>query len=304
MTHRIVIGIAALLLVASAPGAELFYMDHDPLTREYVGPVGPLVLSGEIVAGDYDRLLSKIAEDENRFMAENKIILAADEGDPSEAIKIATLVKSLYTEVVVGPLTGRCVGACFLIYAAAAQRGTDGQRLLGIYRPEVLESQMTSLPAADAAAAQDAVLAQARAFLQENAVPTELIEEVFRHTAQDVYWLSDADEQRLGARSPSFEQFLTAKCAWNGSLERDVYKGERPMEDLRQVWACRSRVTQSEARQALASALKEKSTGDANSTAPDATHDKTKGAPPPCHTKSSADPKTDGCRKEKLKDKT
>jgi hypothetical protein len=70
------------------------------------------------------------------------------------------------------------------------------------------------------------------------------------------------------------------------------------------VWACRSRVTQSEARQALASALKEKSTGDANSTAPDATHDKTKGAPPPCHTKSSADPKTDGCRKEKLKDKT
>jgi len=50
----------AILGGGPAIGAELFYMDHDPLSKEYVGPVGPLVLSDEIRPGDYDRLLAKI----------------------------------------------------------------------------------------------------------------------------------------------------------------------------------------------------------------------------------------------------
>jgi len=40
--------------LASPPSraAEFFYMDHDRLTERYVGAVGPLVLSGDIAAGD------------------------------------------------------------------------------------------------------------------------------------------------------------------------------------------------------------------------------------------------------------
>ena len=94
-------------------------MDHDPFTNEYVGATGPLVLSGDIVPGDYDRLLSKIAEDEIRFIGQNKLMLASESGDVPEAIKIAKLLRALYSEVVVGPLTGKCVGPCFLIYTAA-----------------------------------------------------------------------------------------------------------------------------------------------------------------------------------------
>jgi len=48
-------------------------MDHDPLSEEYVGPVGPLVLSGEITPGNFDRLLAKIAGNANRFVAQNKV---------------------------------------------------------------------------------------------------------------------------------------------------------------------------------------------------------------------------------------
>ena len=60
MRLRIVLcQVALLLLSVPAPAAELFYMDHDAITGEYVGPVGPLVMSGEIIPGDYDRLLSK-----------------------------------------------------------------------------------------------------------------------------------------------------------------------------------------------------------------------------------------------------
>ncbi len=46
-----------------------------------MGPVGPLVLSGEIIPGDYGRLLAKIAEDPNRFLSQNKLILASGQGN-------------------------------------------------------------------------------------------------------------------------------------------------------------------------------------------------------------------------------
>ncbi len=247
----------SILSSASAFGAELFFMDRDSFNNEYVGPVGPLVLSGEIVPGDYARLLSKIGADENRFLAQNELLLASTDGDSAEAIKIANLIKSLYTRVVVGPLTGRCAGACFLIYAAATERNTDGQSLLGIHRLGLAASEWASMPAAQAALLEDGAQAPIRQFLAENEVPPDLIDELFKHEWSDVYWLSDADEAKLGSKSPSFQKFLAKKCAWNDSLERAVYKGERPLDDLKEFTACRARVTQAEAHKALGKVLKE-----------------------------------------------
>src|ERR1700743_61505 len=124
----IVRGAAAFALVVSvssapASAAELFYMDRDSFNNQYTGPVGPLVLSGEILPGDYDKLLARIAEDPDRFLERNKLFVASSDGNAAEAIKIAKLLQALYTEVIVAPLTGQCVGACFLIYATASARG-------------------------------------------------------------------------------------------------------------------------------------------------------------------------------------
>jgi hypothetical protein len=253
------------LRMAAAPAADLFYMDRDSFSNEYVGPVGPLVLSGEIVPGDYHRLLSRIAEDEKRFLDQNKLILASSDGNATEAMKIAKLLKSLYTAVVVGPLTGRCSGACFLIYAAAAERGTDGQNLLGIRRPGLAESEWAAMPTTQAALLEDGIQGPARDFLVENEVPGELVEEFFKRPATDVYWLSETDEVSLGSKSPSFQKYLAKNCAWNDALEQAVYKGERTFDDLKQVAACRARVTRSEAHKALAQALKEESAPSENS---------------------------------------
>lgn len=69
MGHRIAVHTIALVLF-SAPlsCAELFHLNHDPITNQYLGPVGPLVISGEIIPGDCDRLLSKIFPDEKHFL--------------------------------------------------------------------------------------------------------------------------------------------------------------------------------------------------------------------------------------------
>ncbi len=253
---------ALIAAAVPAPGAELFYMDHDAFTEKYVGPVGPLVLSGEIEPGDYDHLLAKILDDENRFLSQNKILLASDGGDVDEAARIARLVKSLYSEVIVGKQTGRCVSACFLIYAAAQQRATEGERLIGLNRPFIADAQGAEAPSADASAAESGGLKKVRAFLLENDVPNYLIEEMFRHPSDDAYWLSADDERKLGYRSRWLTQYLTVKCSWDDAIEREVYAGRRPLEDLTRLWKCRADATRPEAHAALMAASKEKSARD------------------------------------------
>jgi hypothetical protein len=189
--------------------------------------------------------LSKILADRDRFLAQNKLILASDGGDVAEALKIAKLVKSLYTTVIVGPLTGRCVSACFFIYAAAGQRETDGERLIGINRPYLAasEARSTSTAPADATMAESKALAKVRAFLEDNAVPRYLLDEMFRHASDDAYWLTAEDQKNLGYRSPGFDRYLRDKCAWDD---------KKPIEDLKRMVKCRDQVTQDAARQALA----------------------------------------------------
>jgi len=250
---------ALILLSTPVLGADLFYMDHDPFIDRYVGPVGPLVISGEIVPGDYDQLLSKITGDENRFLALNKVILASDGGDVAEALKIAGLIKSLYSEVIVGTLTGRCVSACFFIYAAANQREVNGERLLGINRPFIADAEKAPAPPMDAAIGESRALMRVRGFLRENNVPNYLVEEMFRRASDDAYWLSADDQKNLGFRSQSFNQFLAAKCAWNDQIERETFSGKRSIDDLKQMMRCRDRATQEAARQALVLARTETS---------------------------------------------
>jgi hypothetical protein len=248
---------AMALPCARALAAEIFYMDRDAFSNAYVGPVGPLVLSGEIAPGDYGRLLSKIAEDPNRFLEQNKLILGSAQGNAEEAMKIAGLVKSLYTAVSVGPLTGRCAGACFLIYAAAAERGTDGEHLLGVSRPGLAESQWASMPTPEAALLEDGMQASVRTFLDDNQVPPDIVEEMFARPPTDISWLSEQQENALTPKAPWFAKFLADKCGWSEGFERAVYQGKRPVDDLKALTACRLRTTQPEARKALAQALKD-----------------------------------------------
>ena len=249
--------IAMALPNGPALAAEIFYLDRDAFSNAYVGPVGPLVLSGEIAPGDYALLLAKIAEDPKRFLEQNKLILASSQGNAEEAMKIARLVKSLYTAVSVGPLTGRCAGACFLIYAAAAERGTDGENLLGVSRPGLAESQWASMPTPQAALLEDGMQASVRTFLDDNQVPPDIVEEMFARPPTDISWLSEQQENALTPKAPWFAKFLADKCGWSEGFERAVYQGKRPVDDLKTLTACRLRTTQPEARKALDQALKD-----------------------------------------------
>jgi hypothetical protein len=144
-----------------------------------------------------------------------------------------------------------------LIYAAAAQRGTDGENLLGVSRPGLAESEWAAMPTAQAALLEDTMQTSVRTFLNDNEVPPDIVEEMFRRPPTDIYWLNEQQEAALSPKSPSFAKLLADKCGWNDGLERAVIHGQRPVDDLKELSACRLRTTQPEARKALAQALKD-----------------------------------------------
>jgi hypothetical protein len=108
----------------------------------------------------------------------------------------------------------------------------------------------------EAALLEDSMQGPVRAFLVENEVPPDLVEQVFQRPSTDVYWLSDNDETALGSKSPAFAKFLEKNCQWTDGLDKAVLRGERPFEDLKAFTDCRARMTQPEARKALALALR------------------------------------------------
>ena len=81
-----------------------------------------------------------------------------------------------------------------------------------------------------------------RDFLTENEVPSDLVEELFKHLPTEVYWLTEHDEEMLGVKSAAFQKFLAKNCAWDDALEKAVFRGER-LEEMKAFSACRIRVT-------------------------------------------------------------
>jgi ATP-dependent protease ClpP protease subunit len=278
--NRIYGFVIAFLFLAPghASAAEFSYIDYEPFEKGHIEGAAFLLLSGDIIPGDLDRLVDKILENEAPFLITHTIVLASDGGDVAEALKIAKLVKAMDATVLVGPVTGRCVSACFLIYAAANERGTFNAPLVGIHRPYIISSQMAKLSPAQAEHAETDALERARAFLIANNVPTYLIEEMFRRSSEDVYWLTEADIQRLGYRAPWFDQYLIAKCGWKGKTPIDV----QTMDAM----TCRLNFTSPVAMKAISQAFAARFA---------AAHKLMINAATPCHTKGTVDPKTMEC---------
>lgn len=216
-----------------------------------------LVLKGEIVPGDYDALLDVIRANPERFWHKTGFILASPGGDVQEALKIARLVKGTYSPVFVGKAAGPCVSACFFIYVSAVTREA-GPGQLGVHRPYINPSRLSTSSAAAAEVTQDRILRQARAYLEDQNVPTNLIDKMFQRASTEVYWLStDEIENQLGRRPPWFEQYLIAKCGLDKQLERDYFQTNNRalLPQILAVESCGDRLSKGNAEAFLESEL-------------------------------------------------
>ena len=209
----------SLVSTGPATAAELFYMDRDSFNNQYTGPGGPLVLSGEIVPGDYAKLLARIAEDPDRFLDRNKLILASSDGNAAEAIKIARLLRSLYTG---GDRRAahRALRRRLLPHLCRCERARHGWRKPARH-PSRRAGRIASgcrCPPPRRRSSRTSLQAPVRDFLADNEVPRDSIDELFKHPPTDIYWLTEHDGedarcQVAVVREISREELRVGRCA-------------------------------------------------------------------------------------------
>jgi hypothetical protein len=221
--------LAALAPLRPAYGMEFSITNASPWSGND-SDINYVLLKGEIVPGDYSRLL-EFAINKNVNLAQYPFILASPGGDVSEALKIGQLVKSLYATVVVGPATGQCVSACFIIFASAVDRIMNNDKMIGIHRPYVYPDRLRSLSPRAAEALETDALLEAEKYLHELRVPTSLVEEMFEQASTEVHWLTRREFLELGRRAPWYEEFLIARCGLDKSAEIRVLTNHASVED-------------------------------------------------------------------------
>lgn len=204
-----VVILISLITTISSNAAEVEWQNKDPKS-------GAIVLVGEIIRGDAEKILRAIRDDK-KIMFE--IFLNSPGGDLAEAIKIAEIIDASKAQTRVST-DGFCASACFFIYLAGhgrfaigegEQRGEFKNGRLGIHRPYITnisdskKSQNSQLMAME----------KARKYLEIRNVPTSLIDKMMTRPSNNIYWLTRSDIKDLGEYPPETEELYISKCGYD-----------------------------------------------------------------------------------------
>ncbi len=239
MSRLLLFFIVLCLQTVSAHALEYSYSTVNPFNGSFY-EYESVLLNGEIKRGDYDKLLNFVQQDIFRYENSRGIVLSSPGGDIEEAIKIARFVKNTYKEAFVGQYAGKCISACFFIYASAIERLGDFRKVIGIHRPYIDPSYMKAMSLRDAELYQKNILNVARQYLQDMDVPTRIIDIMFQNASTEVHWLTQNDLDEVGLRLPWYEQFLISKCGLDKTAEKEYFKSDNNtyLVEMRRIEDC------------------------------------------------------------------
>jgi hypothetical protein len=215
--------LTSLVLVAQSQGAVA--LDQQRVFR------GALLLEGQIVPGDFEKLLHAL-RDKNLFQKiKEGVFLASPGGDVLEAMRMGLLLRSLQLKTLapVGPsqfapalVQARdlknpnnyvCSSACIFLYIAGADRTPASVGRLGVHQP-------SAKPKNSEAATQELVhAAEAKAntaiavYLRAMGITDELRQIMISTPADQIHWIT-ADEfaKYIYGRSPELAKAVEAAC--------------------------------------------------------------------------------------------
>lgn len=207
-------------ITGPANAADISYPKH-----------GFMLLSGEIRPGDAEEVASNLGKNTTVLLLLNSM-----GGNVAEAMKIALLIKGarLMTMVDSG---GFCASSCFFLYLAgysrsAATANEDGtlpkrryakMGYVGIHRPYL------KAPSGDQVSIrkQEEVMRKVRSYLVSEAVPQHLIDEMMSRPSNDIYWLSERDQEFIGDYNAGIEETLISKCGFKRIGKREGWTDEQ-----------------------------------------------------------------------------
>lgn len=252
--RRVTCLLAIFIFAELSQAADFSYTSKSPwgnadLNKELV------LLEGEIEPGDYNKLVTLIKRNPERFFAYRAMVVASPGGDVQEALKIARFVKGSFTNVLVGDTFGKCESACFLIVAAAPERAWIADHI-GVHRPYISNRVLSRLSPSQAEDLQARAFRETRAFMEANDVPLSLIERMFSTSSLEIRWLG-APGKELGRMRPSYEQYLISRCGYDPRTHRRAIEQQdaSARRDLVESLNCGVRQTRSEAESFVVNAL-------------------------------------------------
>jgi hypothetical protein len=155
-----------------------------------------LVMTGEIVAGDVDRLhaAGKAAEKKYGRAVVERIFLNSPGGDAIAGMEIAEFVRAWGIDVVVGK-TDECVSMCAVVFAAGQHKVVFTTSRLGVHAISAFAANADGTLGDDQGEDQGALALTtlvARA-MAEWGVPANIVTAMMTTRQPDVYWITAED---------------------------------------------------------------------------------------------------------------
>jgi len=165
------------------------------------------VLTGPIEKGDFKRFINFVKSDKS--VDQRGIVITSNGGDVLEAIKIGIFIRKAGMAVTV---RGKCLSACFFIWAAGVNRYMHTNPVIGIHRPYYDPEYFAGLSLIDADKLYASMQASARRYLIRMGISNELIEKMFTTPSDSMYRLKASDFDGIFKTSAAFDEWVKSKC--------------------------------------------------------------------------------------------
>ena len=183
-----------------------------------------LVLNGEIQPGDAEKLQEVIRNQPVEFMRASSLSLNSQGGSVTEALKLASIIEKsgLMARVNSG---STCASACFLLYVSSQFRSSDSDGNILIHRPYLTKVRTDIKGYNTDRNSQQKSLAEMRAFMEERAVPSSLIDKMLNYPSNGAHRVTAQELfEEVRHLSPTLEELTIKEC---GLSNRNIFSEER-----------------------------------------------------------------------------
>lgn len=179
---------------------------------------------GDIYIGDYDKFRKFILADPDKYISSGRsVYLSSNGGNVVESLRLATLLKYMYADVNV-EYREKCASSCFFLYVGGVARHASFKDTLGVHRAYFEPSYFAGMSPFEAEKKQVELTKLVADFLDANSVSRSLIEKMTSTSSKEIHWLTSEEIDAIGEYPPWYEEFLIAKCGYQGrTKERELF---------------------------------------------------------------------------------
>jgi hypothetical protein len=190
-----------------------------------------LILEGEIVAGDYDKVEAAVQV----YPHIGVVFIGSSGGNLYESMKIGRLLRQARwttfapptDEAQLNAFKGQkllkddrnyiCASSCFLIYVGGVERNGES---LGLHRPYLMRSATSTLTAEGAIDFARKAESDTQEYLVEMDVPTKYAAIMFSTPSDDIYFLDAREVAGLHGLIPGLREWMEGKCGLSTVAEK------------------------------------------------------------------------------------